>query len=443
MFMPKSLSFYQLCVALYYEVAHHKERDMFIINAMVSELVSNGLLRHNPVTYYTYELEDFVIHDVYLTTSDNNTFSHGTSTDKNEAYAKAFGEVFERTSIRHNPGEGILLSSESLLKERGVPHISLSMFGKPTELQKKNLEEAVFNGDTMFSWGNVVSLKDGKEYRVPAQTIFLSNARTYPHEKMITESSSHGAGAGYTKEQALASGIYEIINRHFFLKSWYHGRVPPRIMIESLPVGSKIARLAKNLENRGFIIHLLDYTKEAGVPSVICILERYGGWSCGGTAGVSIDRAIERAMIEAMSTYLWYVEKMVQGGNPSQAQEMRSVKSGFIDTEYGAAGRRVLFYNHQYYVQSTVNSKRMIAGDFISYSKEYDVPQTYKADVHACNLFGDGFYYQSSRNYLSDYNFFGVKVVIPNSYYFSLDEKDSRPVLDGTYPQNLEMNPFP
>jgi thiazole/oxazole-forming peptide maturase SagD family component len=415
----------------------------FSSGGKILELVSKGILRANPVTYYTYELKDLTIHDVYLTTSDNSIFCHGTSLDISEAYAKAFGEVFERTSIRYNVDEGMLEVSERELREQGIPRVSLEHFPKPTELQKRRFDYMVFNEDTKFSWGTVVSMHDGKEYRIPAQTIFLSNFRTYPDEKMITESSSHGAGAGYTKTQAITSGIHEIINRHFFLKSWYEGGIPKRILIDSLPEGSVVLHLAKNLEQRGFTIHLLDYSHEAGIPSVICILERYGGWSCGGTAGTSLEGAIQRSLLEAISTYLWYVEKMVKEGNTIHQKDISQVKSGFIDVEYGAAVPKVLLYNHEYYVQSTVYSKTMITGDFIPFSKECDTSVTYDARSHACKLFGDALYYQAHKEYLDEYDFFSVKVIIPNSYYFCLDEKDSRPVLNDTYPQNTEMNPFP
>ncbi len=443
MFMPQEISWKDWSVILYYEFFDTKEADMYLVTLFIQEIITQGLLIQNPVRYYAYELDSMTFHDVYLTTSDNETFCRGTSTNKSEAYAKAFGELFERTALRYNDGKLCISKSADDLQKNTIPHVLLDAFPQATELQKKTFPKSDVTNRDIFSWINVTNAKDRKEYYIPAQTVFFNNYLTYPDEKVIIESSTHGAGAGYSKQSALKSGICEIINRHYFLESWYKGESPEKIDVGSIPHTSNAYGLCRDLEKRGFTVHLLNYSSKALIPSVIAIIVRDGGWSCGGTSGTTMEAVIKRSVHEAFSSYLWYENIVIQGGCTYGSDDVNAVKSGFVDAVYGDSFSRVMLYNHAYFLENRPEIRKFLEGVVLPYTKKYDQPGDFDILGHAVSLFGDVYYYFPEKEYLKRYEYHSVKVIIPNTFFFSLSEIHSRPVRNGTYPQNIEINPFP
>ena len=219
--------------------------------------------------------------------------------------------------------------------------------------------------------------------------------------------------------------------------------VPERIDTTTIPNNSKAHILIRNLEQRGFTINLLNYSDKAGIPSVICILERCGGWFCGGSAGTSLETVIERAVTEAFSIYSWCIRKTIAGENIYNANSMKLLQNGFIDTEFGDAKSRLLLYGYSYCIKNHIQFTSFITGKNIPFSTQWDTDDTYDCQKHAHDLLGDVFVYEIQKEYIQRYEYHVVKVVIPSSYFFSLEESGSRPVRMGTYPQNTQINPFP
>lgn len=445
LFMPKRISFSELCKALYYEIVTKEKSDMFLISGVLRELVTIGLLAKRPVKYSYYELDHFTIHDVLLVTNDNQSFSRGVSTNIVEAYAKALGEVFERTSIRYNVEKNIVVGEEDELKKNGLLPVAVSSFPRATKKQEGIFKDGIFSKEDTFSWVKVHSLKDGLDYHIPAQTVFLSNYTLYPNEKNILSPSSHGAGAYYSKKGALFSAIGEIINRHFFLESWYFFKKPKRIALETIPKESKASQLISDFLNRGFTLHILSYCENAGIPSIICLLEKEGGWSCGGGVASSLLGAIEKAILEAYSVYTWYMRSVIDGGWVQNAVSINNLKDDFIDTELSKVKERIYLFNQKIFIDTKCSFSSITQGEIVQFSTQYDITNEYDIEQHACNLFGDVYVYTPDKKYTKEYGFTTVKVIIPKSYFFSLYEIHTRPAHthNSSYPHNTAINPFP
>ncbi len=443
MFMPQQATLYESIMIMYFEYIDIEKSDMLIIQALIREFIKLGLLNTSPILYHTYSLDTLTFYDVYLTTSDNETFCRGTSINKNEAYAKAFGEMFERTSLRFNTSKETIIKSSTELEKEKIPHIKITDFPQPTELQKKTYLDSIVTKSDTFLWVPAKNLKTSQISYTPSQTIFSFNKNFTHKEKVIIQSSSHGSGAGYTEQKAITSGICEIINRHYFLESWYAGVTPPRIDPHTLPPNRTASRIVHDLESRGFSINLLDYSSSAGIPSVIAIITRNGGWSCGGTSGLQMEHVIERALSEAFSSYLWSKQLTVRSGNLYNDKDIDAVQSGFIDEFYGNSYARIMLFTHQHFVRRSPLYTKMLSGKILPYTSIYDKDTTLDIVTHACKLFGDVYYFKSDKEYLKNYKYHASKIIIPKSYFFSLSEKYSRPVLGTTYPQNTLINPFP
>ncbi len=444
LYLPLSMSVRDIFRSIYLEYADHTKSDMIIINSVIDELICRNILASNPVNYLKYELDNFTFYDINLKTSDNRIFCRGTSLDLSESYAKALGEVFERTSVKFNPEENVLIKSEEELKRANNKYVSIDEFAKPTQNQRDKYPNQNINKNDKFSYLKVRDLADERqeEYLIPAQSVHYRNCDSYRGEKVIIGGTSHGAGAYYNEEGAIDSAVYEIINRHYYLKSWYEMTIIRQIDIKSIPEELIISSLIKDLEKRGFDIRLIDYSEEASTPSIICVLIMNGGWYVGGTAGKSLDKVILRSLSEAFASYLWVMNTNLAGQNDISEEKIRNIKKGFLDSEFGTAFYKVLLFANRYYIENSLDFKNFINGPLISYDSLINKSDKSVQEI-ALKLPSKVYIKNIENTYLTDYGYNVVKAIAPSCYNLHLDEIDARPVIGASYPQNVEFNPFP
>jgi thiazole/oxazole-forming peptide maturase SagD family component len=436
-FLAHSTPLPTLSRLLSYEYTDIFSSDALLIETCVLDLQKRKLLHSRAIQSAVYSYGGTNIFDTFLRTIDNSVYCRGTSTSKTESVAKALGEVFERTSIKYAPGKLRIASSQQLTHER-VPHIKPSDFAKPTPAQLDTFSYMRTDDTQVFSWVPVRHTATGKNVLAPAQCVFYGNRRVHDSESYIIQPSTHGAGAGFSAEAAYASGLFEITHRHFFFKNWYQGLAPRRIDPATLPTGSGAARLAHSLQTHGFILHLLDYSTEAGVPCSITLIEIYGGLYCGGTSGTSLERCIERGLSEAFATYLWVHKTSHSGGFRIKLAEINALRHNLTDTTTDAYNR-VYWYSNSYFLEKV--GTQFLSGAHISFSESVKDGTL----TRAVQNFPDTYvYHLPQTELLADYSYHVARTIAPQSYIFALAEHHSRPLLsDGIQPVNTLINPFP
>lgn len=444
LYLPNSLSLVTLNQIYLKELLNkYEEADKILINAVVRDLVNRKILLADPVSFTTYKVsEDIFYYDVYLKTYDNSIYCRGTSTDMPTAFAKAIGEVFERTSIKYPSLD--MEKLEEVVKSVGEirgdkKFINFGKIPKATNLQLETFPDFRIEDNDRFTFVKVRNIL-GEEVFVPRQAIFFGDKRN--EEKSILQSTTHAAGAGHTFEMAFNSAFFEVLHRHYFLKSWYRGEAADLLDLSSLDINSELNKKVKALQGRGFKIHILDYRKETGVPTFICLLEKYGGYYCGGSSSLDLYYAVERSMDEAMSSYYWETDRSVHGANELSREYIDSVKTGFVDASLNGSTRIQLFAN-SYYVSKL--DKFFLRGKLVKVNSFKFDKDDFDIKKYILEKFGPDCYYFEPRNrYLQDYDFHTVKMYVPNSYYFPLSEIYARPILqDGVEPVNISLNPFP
>lgn len=443
LFVPQHLSFADMCRAIYYEYADHAQADAIFITQILKELASHGLVPQRCMTHFRYHLDTITFHDVYLNTTDGGRFCRGTSSNFAEACAKAVGEVFERTSLRYNFDTKTRVATSVELSLEKVSYLSPFDFAQPTVLQKQTFPNSDVKETDEFSWVSALNIRTGVQLLIPAQTVFYNNFVEFPNEKKILLQSTHGAGASYSRLGAERSALYEITHRHFFLSDWYAGISPDKITPESIPSDTRLGAVIADLQKVGFTVHLLNYSKKAGLPTVVCVLERYGGWTMGASTSNTMLGAIERAVSESLATYLWQVQTTEKGGNFVTMASVQEARHDFTDTENADAYDRVMLYSSGFFVSGLDFCKLFLSGVAYPYSTELDVPQDFDSRSYAINTFGDVFLYEVTNDVLKAYNYHAVRAVIPKSYPFSVNEIYSRPVLNSKDPRNSQLTPFP
>ncbi len=435
LFLGRSTPLKTLARLIAYEHSNIASSDALLEEVLLNDLIQRKLIHETPLTDSAYPYGDITFYDITIRTIDNGHYCRGTSIYRTEALAKALGEVFERTSVRYPP-PGLLEASSHELAKRNILHVPPAQFPQPTEKQKSAFPEMHWSNTDTFSW---ISCRDARTHEVlllPAQCVFYRNRTLYPHEQSIVQPSTHGAGAGFGAMSAYHSAVCEITHRHFFLKNWYEGVAPSRIDPASIPPESVLGSVIRSLEGQGFILHLLDYSAEARVPSCIAFLEKNGGMFCGGTSGMHIDTVLLRAISEAFATYEWTCRTSLRGGYSVTKADIDSLSHTLTDPRTSAYNR-VLWYSNTYFLAQ--NKEACSFGTNIPYTQSVQNSTLDCAESHFPHLYR---YDVADNEILSAYDYHVCKVVSTDAYIFSVAEIYSRPVISGE-PRFTRINPFP
>jgi thiazole/oxazole-forming peptide maturase SagD family component len=122
----------------------------------------------------------------------------------------------------------------------------------------------------------------GEEVRVLAQEVYLDCAPVLS-EVLVRDANSTGCAAGPDRDTALATAVWECVERDA-VALWWHGRRPARrLALEA--IDARQPRLFWWLHQRGRVTLLLDVTTDIGLPVVVAVSsDADGGFVALGTA---------------------------------------------------------------------------------------------------------------------------------------------------------------
>ncbi len=383
-------------------------------------------------------------YDAGFKSIDGGLFSRGTSLSLDDAVARAFGELYERVAIRYVPeDEPVVYKSYKQMREQTSHVVNIHTFAKATDQQKILFPEMAWDDDSVFGWVEMENIYTGQPTFVPAQLVYWGYKRR-KDEPLISESNTSGLGAGYTHEDAFLSAASELLQRHSFFAYWYDKKAPPRINPSSILGSSRASNDTKSLvqavREYGFTMHLLDCTTDKGVPSVAAVLTKPGmGWFLGMTTNADVGKAIERALCEALSIYVW---TMGEVSNPKASTLMfdaEKIKTNFSDKDFNSRTRVYAW------------SKEEVAkhGDFFLKGEEQKFDTVCAREVRLIqDVLGSitnnqVFKKAANQPYLDDVKFHSVRVVAPHLHKLTLIEGYSTPIVDGVLPKNVFPHPFP
>ena len=154
-----------------------------------------------------------------------------------------------------------------------------------------------FSPHDPHEWVASESLRDGRAVLVPRDLAFFGQPLSTSRWAMVCSS---GVATGSTREEAIAFGLMELIERDAFVNSWY-ARVPGRrIDAESVPGLRPLLTRASLLGHR---IELLSLPSETGLPIMVAVARATSAAAVGAAAHPEPARAARCAVEEAW-TYL-------------------------------------------------------------------------------------------------------------------------------------------
>jgi ribosomal protein S12 methylthiotransferase accessory factor len=129
----------------------------------------------------------------------------------------------------------------------------------------------------------------------------------YPRRKigepLLYEVNSSGCAGGFTKYDALLSGLYEVIERDSFFTYWLHQITPKKISLHSIPFPG-VTNYLEQFDHYGIKCYFLDLKNEFDVPTIGCVLvdsKRDKTVCMGASSGFDVKRIFLNSLNEALS----------------------------------------------------------------------------------------------------------------------------------------------
>lgn len=240
----------------------------------------------------------------------------GGALDERSATLSAIAETVERYSAVYWWEHAMVQATWSELTARGEPAVSPDQLRLFTDAQYADPEFPFtrFTEDTRISWVRGTDLRDGSATWLPAVLVFLSGPHRETAER-ISNSTSNGLAAGCTWDEALCSGLLELVERDGFSTVWHNRLSMPLIDPDSDPEVK--AFFDRHVRPAGLDVSLVDLSRFCDVPAVLTVVRnRVTGISpiaVGGAAAGTPQRAIVKAVIEAFQTRVWMRAEQREG----------------------------------------------------------------------------------------------------------------------------------
>lgn len=237
----------------------------------------------------------------------SKAIGHGFGKIKSEVLSKAIGEFLERYFLSIYRNKELLRGSFNHLRRNGIPALNPRLLSVFTKDQKDFRPRRNVTEDSIFNWERMERCLTMNPIFVPAQ-IAHWNYEFIDDEPILRDTNTNGAGGYFSKDGAILSGLYELIQRDAFLIHWFNTITPLRVDPESI-TNNEFRRLFFEAKKYSFEVHCLNLTLDLKVPTFAVIVTDSSGIgpsiSLGASCKPNPELALLGAFEEAWSIYHW------------------------------------------------------------------------------------------------------------------------------------------
>lgn len=170
---------------------------------------------------------------------------------------------------------------------------------------------SVVNNLTPMAWEWVTNIQNGRKLLIPSDLVWLVT-RIKGQALMAVQMGSNGVASGGSTEDAILSGLYEVIERDAWTLNQYlldSGFLLNRTPLVDLP--PRIESCIQKIDEANLKIHLFDITNDYKIPTFSAIILDLSG-ICAGTFGgygthLNAEIAALRAITEAAQARCCYI----------------------------------------------------------------------------------------------------------------------------------------
>jgi thiazole/oxazole-forming peptide maturase SagD family component len=281
-------------------------RELFKERVLLSVLKQKGIIESygEGAVYCDYPRINFFGVLSRVTGGKKNLHSWGYTlpTEKKEfAMKKAIWETFERDATYHTHTRPRTEYPKFMCGDASHLYNHLPRFtGEQTERDSTLVSSP---DDLKSVTGLYARSITGDRPRFLPADCFYWGERVAPEEKLIHDPTTNGSGGGATLDQAVCSGLYELIERDTFLLTWFTQTGAAFIDVCD-EEGSLFAHVRDARERFRLEVYFLKTTYDVPVPSCVCVIidPILNIIALGGKASGDAYITLEGAYLEALAT---------------------------------------------------------------------------------------------------------------------------------------------
>ncbi len=228
----------------------------------------------------------------------------GSGPTPESARAAAIGEAVERYSACFSDGSSVLATADEL-GNLAVDPERFALFAEEQH-RRPGFRYARFTRRTRVAWVRGWSLPDGRPASLPAQLVHLAWRRR-SGEAIIGRATSNGLACRATRDEAVVTGLLELMERDAFMITWGACLSWPRLTWRGNAVLETFERRA--LAPTGLRFAALDLSTFWNVPCALGVARSDAPGEApvgvGAAAAPTIEHAVAKALDEAVRVRSW------------------------------------------------------------------------------------------------------------------------------------------
>jgi ribosomal protein S12 methylthiotransferase accessory factor len=230
----------------------------------------------------------------------------GSGSSRESALVAALGEAIERYSASCSPAaEDLVVGSARELGDQAVEPGRFALFS-PEQYADVGFPYVPFADTTRVIWTPGWALPGGEPALLPAQLVYLSDAYG-PEPVRIASSTSNGLACQVTRQEAVLTGLLELVERDAFMLVWSNRLSLPRLTWggddELRPFEDRY------LAPTGLRYAAVDLSGFWKIPTALGVVRSDGGKTgalgVGACAAPTIQAAVRKALDEACRVQAW------------------------------------------------------------------------------------------------------------------------------------------
>jgi YcaO-like protein with predicted kinase domain len=170
---------------------------------------------------------------------------------------------------------------------------------------------SVVNDLTPLAWEWVTNIQNGRKLLIPSDLVWLVT-RIPQQSLMYVQMGSNGVATGGSIEDAILSGLYEVLERDAWTLNQF--LLDSGLLLTRSPlvaVSDRLESCIRKIESANLKLHLFDITNDYKIPTFSAIILDLGG-TCAGTFGgygshLNAEIAALRAITEAAQARCCYI----------------------------------------------------------------------------------------------------------------------------------------
>lgn len=204
----------------------------------------------------------------------NPTKAGGGGEDVEMAMAATIGEAAERYCMLFYDKNEMVFATHREVEADAPPPELLRLYSQE-QVERQNATGgrlSFFTEDSKINWVWGYSLTSKRPRLVPASLVYMNYAFD-DGEAVIGRNASSGLAAGYTLEEAILTGLYEVVERDAFASCWLHRKVGPRITVDD-PGLQQMLTERYHADHPSVDFRIFDITLDIPIPCIFAIMRR-------------------------------------------------------------------------------------------------------------------------------------------------------------------------